>query len=175
MDKWITRYSWTPLYSENIDNIFYSIDQRNASIYGCIYNNISNNYGIRTDKHEADESGMRANITLAPDTSAFNSDFTVTLNSITTAYADDNDHVYNIEIPDLTHNLDLKNCPISINNKTVSVGSLEELKNYFSPVSSLPPVYYILNVTVTIKINEANVTFDDNIGIICNYESLSED
>lgn len=175
MDKWITRYSWTPLYSENIDNIFYSIDQRNASIYGCIYNNISNNYGIRTDKHEANESGMRANITLAPDTSAFNSDFTVTLNSITTAYADDNDHVYNIEIPDLTHNLDLKNCPISINNKTVSVGSLEELKNYFSPVSSLPPVYYILNVTVTIKINEANVTFDDNIGIICNYESLSED
>ena len=175
MDKWITRYSWTPLYSENIDNIFYSIDQRNASIYGCIYNNISNNYGIRTDKHEADESGMRANITLAPDTSAFNSDFTVTLNSITTSYADDNDRVYNIEIPDLTHNLDLKNCPISINNKTVSVGSLEELKNYFSPVSSLPPVYYILNVTVTIKINEANVTFDDNIGIICNYESLSED
>ena len=175
MDKWITRYSWTPLYSENIDNIFYSIDQRNASIYGCIYNNISNNYGIRTDKHEADESGMHANITLAPDTSAFNSDFTVTLNSITTAYADDNDHVYNIEIPDLTHNLDLKNCPISINNKTVSVGSLKELQEYFSPVSSLPPVYYILNVTVTIKINEANVTFDDNIGIICNYESLSED
>ena len=175
MDKWITRYSWTPLYSENIDNIFYSIDQRNASIYGCIYNNISNNYGIRTDKHEADESGMSANITLAPDTSAFNSDFTVTLNSITTAYADDNDHVYNIEIPNLTHNLDLKNCPISINNKTVSVGSLKELQEYFSPVSSLPPVYYILNVTVTIKINEANVTFDDNIGIICNYESLSED
>ena len=175
MDKWITRYSWTPLYSENIDNIFYSIDQRNASIYGCIYNNISNNYGIRTDKHEANESGMSANITLAPDTSAFNSDFTVTLNSITTAYADDNDHVYNIEIPNLTHNLDLKSCPISINNKTVSVGSLKELQEYFSPVSSLPPVYYILNVTVTIKINEANVTFDDNIGIICNYESLSED
>ena len=175
MDKWITRYSWTPLYSENIDNIFYSIDQRNASIYGCIYNNISNNYGIRTDKHEANESGMSANITLAPDTSAFNSDFTVTLNSITTSYADDNDHVYNIEIPNLTHNLDLKNCPISINNKTVSVGTLKELQEYFSPVSSLPPVYYILNVTVTIKINEANVTFDDNIGIICNYESLSED
>ena len=172
MDKWITRYSWTPLYSENIDNIFYSIDQRNASIYGCIYNNISNNYGIHTDKHEADESGMSANITLAPDTAAFNSDFTVKLNSITTAYTDDNDHVYNIEIPDLTHNLDLKNCPISINNKTVSVGSLKELQNYFSPISKVPPVYYILNVTVTIKINEANVTFDDNIGIICNYESL---
>ena len=172
MDKWITRYSWTPLYSENIDNIFYSIDQRNASIYGCIYNNISNNYGIRTDKHEADESGMSANITLAPDTAAFNSDFTVKLNSITTAYTDDNDHVHNIEIPDLTNNLDLKNCPISINNKTVSIGSLEELQNYFSHVSKVPPVYYILNVTVTIKINEANVTFDDNIGIICNYESL---
>ena len=172
MDKWITRYSWTPLYSENIDNIFYSIDQKNASIYGCIYNNISNNYGIHTDKHEADESGISANITLAPDTAAFNSDFTVKLNSITTAYTDDNDHVYNIEIPSLTNNLDLENCPISINNKTVSVGSLEELQNYFSPISKVPPVYYILNVTVTIKINEANVTFDDNIGIICNYESL---
>ena len=27
MGKWITRYSWTPLYSENINNIFYSLDR----------------------------------------------------------------------------------------------------------------------------------------------------
>ena len=52
MDKWITRYSWTPLYSENINNIFYSFDQNRAKILGCIYDNLHCTYGIRTGLQE---------------------------------------------------------------------------------------------------------------------------
>ena len=48
MDKWITRYSWTPLYSENINNIFYSLDKKRAEILAHIYDNKHCTYGIRT-------------------------------------------------------------------------------------------------------------------------------
>lgn len=48
MNKWITRYSWTPLYSENINNIFYSFDQDRAKILAHIYDNKNCNYGLST-------------------------------------------------------------------------------------------------------------------------------
>lgn len=46
LQKWITKYSWTPLYSENINNIFYSLDRERASILGTVYENQTCNYGI---------------------------------------------------------------------------------------------------------------------------------
>ena len=49
MGKWITRYSWTPLYSENINNIFYSLDRDRAKILSHIYNNNHCTFGIRTN------------------------------------------------------------------------------------------------------------------------------
>ena len=32
MNKWVTRYTWIPLYSENIDNIFYSFNRNDKMI-----------------------------------------------------------------------------------------------------------------------------------------------
>ena len=52
MDKWITRYSWTPLYSENINNIFYTLDQERAKLLGYIFNNRNCEYGIRTSNNQ---------------------------------------------------------------------------------------------------------------------------
>lgn len=52
MDKWITRYSWIPLYSENINNIFYSLDKKRAEILAYIYDNRNCSYGIRTSENE---------------------------------------------------------------------------------------------------------------------------
>lgn len=37
LDKWITRYTWTPLYSANINNIFYSLDRDRAKLIGTVY------------------------------------------------------------------------------------------------------------------------------------------
>lgn len=51
MDKWITKYSWTPLFSENIDNIFYSLDQNRAKILAKIYDNKNCTYGLRCDNN----------------------------------------------------------------------------------------------------------------------------
>lgn len=52
MNKWITRYSWTPLYSENVNNIFYSLDKKRAEILSYIYDNRNTNYGLRTTVNE---------------------------------------------------------------------------------------------------------------------------
>lgn len=52
MNKWITRYSWTPLYSENINNVFYSLDKKRAEILSYIYDNRNTTYGIRTSENE---------------------------------------------------------------------------------------------------------------------------
>ena len=52
MNQWITRYSWTPLFSENIDNIFYSFDQKRSKILAHIYNNRNCTYGLRCENNE---------------------------------------------------------------------------------------------------------------------------
>ena len=46
LDKWATRYSWIPLYSENVNNIYYSLDKKRAKILAYIYNNINASSGI---------------------------------------------------------------------------------------------------------------------------------
>lgn len=51
MNKWITRYSWTPLYSANIDNIFYSLDRDRAKILARIYDNRNCTYGLRCENN----------------------------------------------------------------------------------------------------------------------------
>jgi hypothetical protein len=40
------------LYSENINNIFYSLDKKRSEILGYIYDNENCTYGIQTDVHE---------------------------------------------------------------------------------------------------------------------------
>lgn len=39
---WITRYSWTPLFSENINNSFFTFDLLKTKIFGIINNNLKN-------------------------------------------------------------------------------------------------------------------------------------
>ena len=46
LDKWSTRYSWIPLYSENVNNIYYSLDKKRAEIIAYIYDNINASSGI---------------------------------------------------------------------------------------------------------------------------------
>lgn len=52
LEKWITKYSWTPLASENINNIFLSLDRKRASIYGIIYDNINTESGAHIEDRE---------------------------------------------------------------------------------------------------------------------------
>lgn len=47
LDKWITQYSWTPLYSGNINNVFYSLDKKRAEVLAIIYDNQHTSAGLR--------------------------------------------------------------------------------------------------------------------------------
>lgn len=51
MGKWITTYDWIPLCSENIDNIFYSMDRDRAVPVAKIYDNIVAEYDIKLSEH----------------------------------------------------------------------------------------------------------------------------
>ena len=47
LGKWTTRYSWIPLYSENINNIFYSFDKRRGEVLSQIHQIKGDEYGIK--------------------------------------------------------------------------------------------------------------------------------
>lgn len=42
LNKWVTRYSWTPLLSDNIDNSYFSFDLLKTRVFGIINNNLRN-------------------------------------------------------------------------------------------------------------------------------------
>ena len=46
LDKWSTRYSWIPLYSDNVNNIYYSLDKKRAEVLAHIYDNINATTGL---------------------------------------------------------------------------------------------------------------------------------
>ena len=52
LDKWITRYSWIPLFSENIDNQFFTLDKKRAEVLSYIYYNKNINVGLRTKEYQ---------------------------------------------------------------------------------------------------------------------------
>ena len=49
IEQWVTEYSWTPLYSENINNIYYSLDRERAKLYGIIFNNKFGLVGLHSE------------------------------------------------------------------------------------------------------------------------------
>ena len=114
-DKWITRYSWTPLFSENIDNQFFSLDKKRAEVLSYIYYNKNINVGLRTKEFKNDlfsnkDSNIWSNtntsheVRLLPwgyDTDFFNS-FKFKIHSIESSYLDDTNTEVNIDLTDKT-------------------------------------------------------------------------
>ena len=65
LDKWFTRYSWIPLYSDNVNNIYYSLDKKRAEVLAHIYDNINATTGIVvTDANQSLWTDIGANHTM---------------------------------------------------------------------------------------------------------------
>lgn len=92
MNKWITRYSWTPLYSENVNNIFYSLDKKRAEILSYIYDNRNTSYGIKTSENEWKTEGSDLTDIFSTKLSFVGSqlttDFKIEIDKITSSYID---------------------------------------------------------------------------------------
>lgn len=163
MDKWITRYSWTPLYSENINNIFYSLDKKRSEILAYIYDNQNCSYGLRTTNNEwkLNESGDLTDIfetKIMLHNVSLTKDFDLKVNSLTTSYINENDEEVIVDLP---LNFINKHIYLSKNTESWSVSwKRESMEKVFenTTASYQTPLYYKLNVTAYPKININGLT-----------------
>ena len=178
MDKWITRYSWTPLYSENINNVFYSLDRNRAKILSHIYNNRHCTFGVRT----TDKDGNGTNkFIITNNESKFitplsykgydlASKFIPEITSIETSYLDKNDVEQSITITDDINKL------FTISENQLESLPYKTLLEYFETNYGINyvPVYFKINVKVGMDISNDNNSsadsyFTDTIGIVLEY------
>lgn len=167
MNKWITRYSWTPLYSENINNVFYSLDKKRAEILSYIYDNKNTPYGIRTSKHEWEFDGEDLVDTFTTKLELVGNplitDFELKINKITSSYMNYDDEVeFNLNKEDFNWDPD---------SKTLSWKKDAVEFKYGIRI----PLYYKFDVTVTPIINESKVApFKETLCFVVDYRYNEE-
>ena len=121
LGKWITRYSWIPLCSENINNIYYSLDKKRASLLGYIAE-LNNNTPVTFDKFVWSDMGRKDFKTSGKLDSTYDV-FTLNIVGGSTSYFDESDHEHFIDLTREEINSfctwfksDAKNGTLTINN-----------------------------------------------------------
>lgn len=116
LEKWITTYSWTPLASENINNIFLSLDRKRAALYGIIYDNINTDSGAHINDRVTDSDRKCGNLwdyndierTIVMKGYEFFDKFNIRITSITSSTLDNQDVEHTIsfsENPETTYDI----------------------------------------------------------------------
>lgn len=172
MGKWITRYSWTPLYSENINNVFYSLDRNRAKILSHIYNNKHCTFGVRTDNNQFKIKNNTSEFSTNLEYKGYDlvSTFTPEITSIETSYLiDDEEKSIIIERDDI-------NELFSIVDNQLTSEPYETMQGYFNNNYGINyvPIYFKINIKVGMDItddnqNDSNSYFTDTIGIVLEY------
>lgn len=198
LEKWITKYSWTPLASENINNIFLSLDRKRASIYGIIYDNINTESG----PHIEDRVGFNRtcgnlweynNITrtIVMKGYEFFDKFNVRITSITSSVLDENDVEHTVRFVEAPENeYDIK-CKIS-NAKDLSfsqywigdidqerlgkkIGIIQDGKNLKLVVRNFEEVSKLLYLKINFEVTPfIDTTIENTDNPYVNEENISE-
>lgn len=180
MNKWITRYSWTPLYSENIDNIFYSLDQDRAKILSYIYNNQNCTYGLRVGKGENQWVVTNGNpnhtIHLSTVGYDFITDYSYNINKVVTKVLNDKDE--EVEITS-TNNNNINDI-FQLNNNQGEWTITTNYTNLETAFAGLPiPAFFKLYITITLIAKDSSnhvisqSTVDDILGIVLENKRVS--
>lgn len=178
LDKWITRYSWTPLYSANINNIFYSLDREKSKIYSIVYNNISEYDGIKATPNSWPfvENQLTNDMSIQLSLDGYNAKkyttFKWQLNSISSSYIDENNVEQRVtwdtfkQMQQFCDNIYLEEEPFNgkehrvlINNISIdqqSVPGLHLLVDALKENEIIKYYYLIFNVTVYPIIDTVN-------------------
>lgn len=84
---WTTRYSWTPLFSENINNQYYSFDKKRAEVLSLIGLNRNTELGLKTENNVYDGNDFSTELELV----GYHSfkDFIIETESIRVVYYDE--------------------------------------------------------------------------------------
>ena len=172
MGKWITRYSWTPLYSENINNVFYSLDRNRAKILSYIYNNKHCTFGVRTDNNQFKIKNNTSEFSTNLEYKGYDlvSIFTPEITSIETSYLIDGEEKSIIVERDDINEL------FSIVDNQLTSEPYETMQGYFNNNYGINyvPIYFKINIKVGMDItdnnqNDSNSYFTDTIGIVLEY------
>ena len=177
MDKWITRYSWTPLYSENINNIFYSLDQNRSEILAHIYDNQHCTYGIRSsnvewviDEQEEDNSNYTEYSTVlsvVPERNGVTYDYSI--ECVRFPYLDAN----GLQQEKVIDKQELLVDFMSISGSTLS-WTYEDALNWFHLIVGddlIFPPYFIITVGATPS--DSTTKMIDTLGIVIDNKTLS--
>lgn len=198
LEKWITKYSWTPLASENINNIFLSLDRKRASIYGIIYDNINTESG----PHIEDRVGYDRTCgnlweynditrTIIMKGYEFFDKFNVRITSITSSVLDENDVEHTVRFVEVPENeYDIK-CKIS-NAKDLSfsqywigdidqerlgkkIGIIQDGKNLKLVVRNFEEVSKLLYLKINFEVTPfIDTTIENTDNPYVNEENISE-
>lgn len=165
MNKWITRYSWTPLYSENVNNVFYSLDKKRAEILSYIYDNKNITYGIRTSENEwgmgEDDLLDRFETQLSFVGSQLTDRFNIDVTKVTSSY------IKNGEEIDITLFNGGNNSFFSINENTLSWNKSDVEYKWGVRI----PLYYKFDVIVTPVFDDKTLTpFKETLCFVVDHE-----
>ena len=178
LKTWITKYSWNPVFSENIDSAFFSLDQKRVQIYGIINNNLHNKSGVYISKDDSkwtrfDKYGVLSknwgdkNIKIMLSGYDMFSSFDTKIINIEAYYNDGNKLISNI----------LEDNYYSINNNIITLKApLDSESIYYNYV------YFIINIESIPKLDisgqdEAylNNIISSKIGLIKDKQSFNDD
>lgn len=156
MNKWITRYSWTPLYSANIDNIFYSFDQSRSEVLAHIYNNRNCTYGLRCFINEISNIGITEFPLSFEGTEVPQDSIQYFLKNIAIKYIDNNNSEQKVTITDPSG--------ITIENNILKIDYTTFTEWLFSKDSKFRTPLHLF-IKINCKLNEY-VSYQDTLGII---------
>lgn len=195
---WVTKYSWTPLYSANINNVFYSLDKRRSEPLAYIYNNKNNENGLyvtgEANSNQWDiQNKTNFNINIDLQGYSLANKLNINIKSIRTSYLDsDNvehfimidkkyfdqtsvDKVFNINYIDSQIVGDITiGTSVNIDWTYNSISNIFENDNIPTDV----PLYYLIDIEAIpyVRVNDNTYTSTlkiwDTIGIISKYSNL---
>ena len=161
MDQWVTRYSWTPLYSENINNIFYSLDKKRAEVLGYIYDNRNTKFGIRTNENEWKCVDGELTDTFKTlmwfEGNSILTDCDIVINKVTSSYIDDSEKEIYIAL-DVD---DFKLTKVNPNQIELSWNKSDLWNKYGTDI----PYYYKFDITATPYTDAINDDTDKKIAL----------
>ena len=144
LNLWTTKYSWTPLYSENINNIFYSLDKKRAEILAIIFDNKRGKRGVTTTENEWDLSGnFITEITL--DNYKHVDEWVANVIGIKTSYISDKEIDLSLspDLVNMTYDVENKKFLLTLDKSKLDEAGFELLEYKYEEA----PLYLFRNVT----------------------------
>lgn len=174
IEKWTTKYSWTPLCSENINNRFVSIDRERDKIYSFIYNNVNTEKGL----HIVNENGNlfdnidnKTSIIQDFNIVGYNSlQYVPKIKQIQFSYVENNEVKTETIDSNFEHDIDNRISKCSNLNLEIFVTDDSKVHCKIEPES-----LKLFSIIVDLELSYNNIKFDDTVAFLIDYNNLKED